>query len=375
MQTILCIYCKKSFEISEALADQMSEEEKKHREEEIAKARLDEQGKVRRKIDEEMKLKEQNFQLQLKEDKEQRDRLMQDLLKANEEMRSLRKKDEERELENQKKLSEMEQKIKEEATKKITDEKQMEILQMRKQLEDTQKALEEAKRKSQQGSQQLQGEVLELELEETLRHNFSYDEIEAIGKGVNGADIRHIVKTPRGNPCGVILWESKRTKHWEEKWIDKLKADLRAEGANIPVIVSMELPKDAKSELLLKDGVWVCKPALVISLAQLLRDKLYEVAREKARSANSTEKAALVYQYLTSHEFQQQIESVVETYSSMREQLQKEKTALEKSWKIREMQIEKMLTGTTNIIGSIEGIGVSMPQIKGLDLFELTEGN
>jgi len=376
MQTIQCIYCKRSFEISEALADQISEEEKKHREEEIQKVRLEEQTKTKRLLEEELKRKEQNFQAQLKEDKEQKDRLMQDLLKANEDMRSLRKKDEERELENQKKLSEMELKIKEEATKKATDEKQMEILQMKKQLEDTQKALEEAKRKSTQGSQQLQGEVLELELEEILRHNFPYDEIEAIGKGVNGADIRHIVKSPRGNVCGVILWESKRTKHWEEKWIGKLKEDLRAEAANIPVIVSQELPKDTKSTMVLREGVWVCNFALVLPLAELLRKNLYDIAYQKALHSNSTEKAEMLYTYLTSHEFQQQVEVMVETYRDMQDQLHKERTAYEKIWKMREAQIQKVLLSTASIVGSIQGkVGTSMPEIKGLDLFELSEGN
>ena len=374
MQTILCIYCKKSFEVSEALAHQISEEGKKLQEEAIAKAREDEQKKAEKKLQEEISLKEKNYQNEIKENNERIESLMKELLKAREEERLLRQKDQERELETQKRLAELEQKAKEEAIKKVDEEKKYEILQMQKQLEDTKKALEEARRKSEQVSQQLQGEVLELDIENLLCQNFPQDVIEPIGKGVTGADIRQTVKSQIGNFCGVILWEFKRTKHWDDKWIGKLKDDLRNETANVPVIVSLELPKDMTSDLGMRDGVWICKAALIIPLAQLLREKLYEVAREKSRNAHSTEKAALVYQYVTSHEFQQQVESMVETYINMREQLQKEKTAIERIWKMREGQIERLLKGTANIIGSIEGRGASMPVIKGLDILELSDG-
>lgn len=373
MQTILCIYCKKPFEISEALAHQISEEEKRLREEEINQVRLEEKERLEKKFRDEQELKEKDYQNQIQEGKEQTRELRETLLHLNKEIRDLRKKDEEREIENQKKLRFIEEKIKEEALKKIEEEKKYELLQMRKQLEDTQKALEEAKRKSQQISQQLQGEVLELDIENLLRNAFPHDSIEPIGKGITGADVRQIVKSPLGNTCGVILWEFKRTKHWDDKWIGKLKDDVRNEKAHVAVIVSLELPKEAKDGMGMKEGVWICKSSLVISLAQLLRDKLYEIAREKARNANSTEKAALVYQYLTSHEFQQQVESIVETYAAMREQLQKEKTALERLWKTREAQIEKLFRGTANIIGSIEGRGASI-QIKDLEILELGDG-
>src|SRR5258708_6552781 len=312
MQTILCIYCKKPFEISQAIADQMSEEEKIHREEAIAAARLEEKTKLEKKLKEELSLKEKDFQNQIKEDSERIGRLMQDILKANEEMRTLKKRDEEREIENQRKMQTLEVKLKEEAIKQVDEEKKYEILQMKKQLEDTQKALEEARRKSEQVSQQLQGEVLELELESILRTTFPHDDIEPIGKGITGADIRHVIKSPLGNTCGVILWESKRTKNWDDKWIIKLKDDLRAGNAHFAIIVSSVLPKDIPHGVGFKDGVYVCSDKFVLFLAGMLRKNLYDVTRQKTAQVNSTEKAQLVISYLTGHEFQQQVESIVE---------------------------------------------------------------
>lgn len=316
-----------------------------------------------------MKLKD--LQNEKQEDKKRIEKLMQDILKANENMRELRKKDEERELEQQKKLLEEEKKIREEVIKSETEKANLKLLEVTKQLDDTKKALEEAQRKSSQTSQQLQGEVIELELEEFLRSSFPHDEIIAIGKGVHGADIRHIVKSPKGYVCGVILWESKRTKRWEDKWLDKLKDDLRNEKANIPVIVSSELPKEAKDGIGLKEGVWIASQPFVFALAELLRRNLLEVGYQKAVMANKSDKADLLYNYVVSHEFKQQVEAIVEMYIEMKQQIIKEKASFEKMWKVREEQVEKILRSTAHITGSIQGkVGAAMPQIKGLDLLE-----
>lgn len=375
MQTILCNYCKKEIEISQAIADQLSEEEKKHREEEILKARLEEKQNAEKRLKEELQLKQRNYENEIRENNERVEKYMQELLKKEEEMRFLRKRDEEREIENQKKLQVTEEKMKEEISKKITDEKQFEILQMKKQLDDTQKALEDAKRKSQQISQQLQGEVMELELEDILRNAFPDDDIQPVGKGITGADIQHIVKSQRGAYCGMILWEFKQTKHWDDKWIIKLKDDLRREKAFLAAIVSTELPKEIKTGIGHKDGVWICNFSLILPLAMLLRKNLYDVAYQKHLQTNSIEKAELVYSYLTSHEFQQQIESMIETYRGMKDQLDREKLVFQKQWKVRDEQITKVLMNTANIIGSIQGkVGASMPAIKGLDILELGDG-
>jgi hypothetical protein len=235
-------------------------------------------------------------------------------------------------------------------------------------------SLEEAKRKAQQGSQQTQGEVLELDLEETLRQEFPNDEIEPVGKGVKGADIRQIVKSPKGFVCGVILWESKRTKAWTDEWLTKLKDDLRAEKANIPVIVSTSLPKELKSLMGLIDGVWVTTYELFIPMATLLRKNLLDIGFQKAVSAHRGDKADLLYEYITGHEFRQQVEALAEVYHEMQEEISKERVAFEKIWKTREGQVKRLSLATANVYGSMQGlVGSSMPQVKGLDLPQLED--
>ncbi|MFC1710413.1 DUF2130 domain-containing protein, partial [Patescibacteria group bacterium] len=222
-----------------------------------------------------------------------------------------------------------------------------------------------------QGSQQLQGEVLELDFEQLLKNNFKNDKIEPVEKGVKGADVRQTVKSPRGISCGVILWETKRTKAWSDSWIDKLKDDLRAEKANIPVIVSMVLPKDMDGELGFKDGVWISSFSLALPLAQLLRKNLLDVGYQKAVSAHRGEKADHLYEYITSHEFRQQVEAMIEVYVQMKGQVTKERVAYEKMWKQREKQVDRLFSSTANVVGAIQGeVGQTAFQIKGLELLE-----
>lgn len=260
-----------------------------------------------------------------------------------------------------------------EAIQKESDEKQrLNIAAKEKTISDLQKALDEAQRKAAQGSQQLQGEIMELDLERSLAEAFREDDVAPVPKGVNGADIAHMVRTPRGNDCGLILWEIKRTKNWTEGWVPKLKEDVRSAKAALAVIVSEVLPKDMAEDLGQVNGVWVCKPSLAIVLGSLLRKSLLDVARQKALADNRGDKADALYSFVTSHEFVQQVESMVETYQDMVNQVTKERVAYERLWSQREKQAQKLLLSTANIIGSVQGhIGVSsMPRIKGLDLLE-----
>lgn len=379
MNDIKCPSCGKIIQISEALQHQI-EEQVTSKLSEKYKLDFDNQKEefkkqTEEKIKEELDLKIKDKENETEETKKKNLEQQNQILELTKTMRELKNKDQERELELQKKLLEEREKMQNEISKNVQEKASMEILEIKKQLGDTKKALEEAQRKSSQVSQQLQGEVLELELEEMLKNAFPHDEIIPVAKGVSGADIKHVVKTPLGNVCGIILWEFKRTKHFDNKWISKLKDDLRNEKANIPVIVSMELPIEAESGIGIKDNVWVCSLRLALPMAELLRKNLYDIARQKAVIANSSEKADLLYSYITSHEFQQQIESIIETYSGMQEQLSKEKIAFERMWKVREGQIDKLLRGTANIIGSIQGKGAVISNIKGLDIFETEEKN
>lgn len=380
MNLVSCPHCKKQFEISEALTHQLKEEvtsslEKKY-EEKFNAAKQNAEELAFRKISEINELKLKNLENENREEKEKAKDLMKQVLELTKEIRDLNTKNEIRELEMEKKLQQEEIKIREEISKIEAEKSNLEIAEYKKQLEDTRKALEEANRKADQRSQQLQGEVLEIELEEVLRSSFPHDDIVAVGKGISGADIRHIVKSPKGFICGVILWEFKRTKDWSDKWIIKLKEDLRMEKANIPVIVSIEMPKEIPNGFGLKDGVWVCGHSLIFPLATLLRKSLLDVGYQKAISANRGEKADLLYNYVTSHEFQQQIENALEAYTEMKGQILKERAFSEKSWKQREAQAERILMSVANIVGSMQGrVGTSMPQIKGLDLPEIESGD
>jgi hypothetical protein len=288
------------------------------------------------------------------------------------EVREERKARENAELDMHKKLAEEEAKIRESATKAADERQRLNLAARDKTITDLQKALDEAQRKAAQGSQQLQGEVMELDFEAALADAFRDDDIEPVGKGIRGGDIRQVVKSPKGFTCGVMLWEIKRTKNWTEGWIAKLKDDVRAEKANVPIIVSEALPKDLAGDLGLVNGVWVCKPSLAIALAGLLRKNLLDVYREKAIADNRGTKAEALYGFVTSHEFAQQIESMVETYRDMHMQISKERVAFEKSWALREKQAQKLLLSTANIIGSMQGhIGQgSVLKIKGLELLE-----
>ena len=304
--------------------------------------------------------------------KEDSKKLREDLGKMMEQLREERKAKENAELEAQKRLNESEEKIRDEVQKAADERQRLNIAAKEKTILDLQKALDDAQRKAAQGSQQLQGEILELDLEEALANAFRDDKINPVAKGVNGADISHTVCSQSGIECGVILWEIKRTKNWTDGWIPKLKTDLRNAKANIPVIITEALPKELQNDMGQVEGVWIVKPKLAIILGTLLRKSLLDVAREKATAQNRGDKADLLFNYVTSHEFAQQVESMVETYQEMSAQVVKERVAYERMWSLREKQAQKLLLNTANIVGSMQGqVGAgSMPRIKGLELAE-----
>jgi len=317
---------------------------------------------------------QESLMKQLKDDaensKEESKKLREDLGKMMDQLRESNKAKDNAELEAKKKLAEEESKIREEVQKAADEKQRLNLAAKEKTITDLQKALDDAQRKAAQGSQQLQGEILELDLEEALAQNFRDDDISPIAKGVNGADISQTVKSPAGTHCGVILWEIKRTKNWTDSWIPKLKTDLRNSKANIPVIISEVLPKQVEGEMGQLDGVWIAKPKFALMLATLLRKGLLDVGRQKAIAANQGDSATALYNFVTSHEFIQQVESMVETYQEMTLQVTKERVAYEKLWAQREKQAQKLLMSTANIVGSMQGhIGqASMPKIKGLEL-------
>lgn len=272
------------------------------------------------------------------------------------------------ELEKMRQMEEAKSAIFEDAKKKAADEQQYIIAQLKKQLTDATKAKDELSRKLEQGSQQTQGEVLELELEELLKAEFPCDEILPVPKGAKGADIVHKVLNRSGRLCGHIVWESKKTKSWSESWIQKLKDDQREIKADIAVIVSMSLPDNVKG-FAFRDGVWICDIKLSIALANALRMNLEGISREKTLSVGKNEKMEVLYSYLTGVEFKQRVEAIVEAFSNMDAGLKKERIAFEKIWSEREKQIKKVMKNTVGMYGDLSGL-VALPQIRTLELVD-----
>jgi len=239
-------------------------------------------------------------------------------------------------------------------------EKEQTISSMSKQIEDL-------KRKAEQGSQQLQGEVQELELETLLRDRFPLDSIEPIPKGEFGGDVLQRVTSPSGQPCGLILWESKRTKSWSDGWLAKLRDDQRAAKADLSVIISQALPEEIET-FDIRDGVWVAHPRCIVPMAAVLRDLLVQVSTARQISAGQQTKTELIYQYLTGPRFRQRVEAIVDAFSAMQEDLDKEKKAIQKQWAKRETQIDRVMTATVGMYGDLQGIaGKTLQEIDGLD--------
>lgn len=272
------------------------------------------------------------------------------------------------ELEKARQLAEERKQIEEDASKKATEAKQSEIDQLNKKLSDATKAKDELARKLEQGSQQTQGEVQELILEELLKTEFIYDDISPVGKGVSGADVIQVVKTMSGFVCGTIIWESKKTKSWTEGWIQKLKDDQRKIKADLAVIVTSAMPQGTTG-IIYRDGVWVCDIKLAVSIAELLRNTLQTVAKEKSLAVGKDEKMEILYTYLTGTEFKQRIETIVEAFLGMKNDLDKEKMYFEKIWTQREKQIQKVIKNTVGIYGDLSGV-VQLQKIESLELPE-----
>ena len=234
-------------------------------------------------------------------------------------------------------------------------EHQLKVKELEKQLDDQRKLAEEMKRKAEQGSMQMQGEVQELLLEELLKSSFPFDEIVEVGKGVRGADCIQVVRNNLGQEAGKIIYESKRTTAFAQEWIEKLKADMRSQGADIAIIVTQSFPKDME-RFGEKEGVYICSYQEVKSVALLLRTALLKLFDAKKNQLNKGDKMSFLYDYLTSNEFNEQWKAIGEGFRQMRQSIQKERDAMEKLWKSREKQLEKVLLNAMHIKGSIEGI-------------------
>ena len=231
-----------------------------------------------------------------------------------------------------------------------------------------QQKIEELKQKAEQGSQQLQGEVQELELETLLRAKFPFDSIEPVPKGEFGGDVLQRVVSQSGQTSGAILWESKRTKNWSDGWLVKLREDQRTAKAEVSVLVSQALPKGTETFDVI-DGVWVTSPRAALPVATILRHTLLQVGMARQVSEGQQTKTEMIYQYLTGPRFRQRVEAIVEAFSTMQEDLDKERKAIMKQWAKRQEQIERVMGATVGMYGDLQGIaGKSLQEIDGLEL-------
>jgi len=271
------------------------------------------------------------------------------------------------ELEVARRVDEEQTRIREEAIKQTREEHFLRDKEKDRQLDALRKKIEELSRNAEQRSQQAQGEVLELEIEDLLKANFPYDSIEPVPKGKRGADVLQKVHTAQGQYCGTIVWESKRTKAWGNDWIEKLKGDQRLAKAEIAVIVSVELPKEVNHFGYI-DGVWVTDFFTALGAAKALRSGLVEIFSARQSLVGKSEKMEMLYRYLSGPEFRQRVGSIIESFKAMKQDLDQEKIALQRIWAKREKQIHKMLESTAGMYGDMQGIiGASLPEIKELE--------
>ena len=397
---INCPKCGHEFNVEDVLAHQIEEKYKKElnskittiesdykaKESSLAKkeeALKQKQTDIDRQIEERVKTesakKEKEIKKQVGEDYEaQIKALSEETIEAKKQVQELRT----TKIENEqlkRKLDEQKQNLEVEYEQKMTERLKEETNTIRKReservdlklkerdevINSMKEQMEEMKRKAEQGSMQLQGEVQELAIEEILHAFFPYDLIEEVGKGIKGADVIHTVRNKLGIDCGKILYESKRTKAFSYDWITKLKSDVVYVKADVCVIVTEALP-DGIDRIVQKDGVWICSFNDFKSLILVLRDSLIRVNEAYSSQTNKGEKTQMLYDYLTSNEFKLQIGSIIEGFTSLQDSYIKEKRAMERIWKEREKQLEKVLLNTNHFIGSIKGIaGSSMPDLK-----------
>jgi hypothetical protein len=375
--TVTCPNCNTSFEATAAIAQSVKEEmsrEYNQKWAELARKKEEELNEQLRKREEEI-VQQQKEKMQLdydnklklleglnKQSKDLLDEAGRKELKLLNDIESLKKREEEVELELKRRLMkertdllENLKKQEEEKNKLKEQEFQMQILELKKQLDDQKKLADEMRRKAEQGSMQLQGEVQEIALEELLAGAFPFDMLQEVGKGVRGADCLLYIRNNYGQECGCIIFESKRTANFGADWIEKLKADMRTQGADVAVLVTKVMPRDMDC-FGQRDGVWICSFDEVRALVSVLRDLIIRVHTASKREENKGDKMTMLYNYLVSHEFSEQWKAVREGFLKMKMTIQRERDQMEKLWKAREKELEKVLLNATRIQGSIEGI-------------------
>lgn len=401
---ITCPQCGHSFELSDALTHQIRDhlkgelqaelvkregeakrklDEVKTREEALAKA----QDNLNEAVEKQLKQKlgeaearaaksvEKKFADQIKEMQDSLDKqndsiktFRENELELRRQKQNLEKEKEEFDLQIQRKLDEERSNIRKETEGRVVEQHRLKDLEKDRKIQQLNELLDEANRKAKQGSMETQGEVLEQDFEAQLKRFFAQDEISPVPKGIRGADLIHTVRTPLATDCGILLWETKNTKAWSPQWIPKLKDDMIEMRAAFAIMVSVVLPEGI-NRFGFVEGVWVSDPLSAIPLAAALRHQLIALDRERQSSIGKNEKMEMLYRYLAGTEFKQKIDGIVEAFTAMQDQVNQERRAMEKHWKEREKQIERVIKNTVGLYGDMQGIiGGQIPQIPALEL-------
>ncbi|RKW24463.1 DUF2130 domain-containing protein [Candidatus Gracilibacteria bacterium] len=327
-----------------------------------------------------------DMQNQLKKAEEEKLEAKKKELEFLKKQREIEEKEKNFELEMEKKLFEERKKIEDsiseklkENSKKELDEKMASLqeefrkkeLEYQKQQEQLKKSLDDAKRKAEQGSQQIQGDISENDLKDALIHAFPIDSIEDVATGVKGADLIHLVKNNFGQVVGTIVWESKNTKSWSESWVMKLKEDTLKVGGNVSILVTAVLPKDIKN-FGIYDDIMVCTPEFAVSVAAILRDKILSISKVEKSLEGKDLKMELLYKYLTSQEFSSKINMMIQVFANLKAGIDSERRAMEKNWKKREKDLERATFAITGMYGELESLmGQALP---GAEVLELGSG-
>ena len=391
-QHISCPKCTHEFEVSAAIESQIRNQmdaDYAQRKAELETQKQAIQKTVADRINSERdqliadarKTAQHDLQTELRANEAQITNLNSDLHKAKaKELEILRREQElttkmaDAELETARAIAAERKTIEEAAQARVAEQYRMNDLSKDKKITEMRNTILDLQRQAEQTSQQTQGDVAEVDLEHNLCRQFPTDRITPVSTGVNGADIRQVVITPTGQPCGEILWESKNTKNWSNDWLAKLRDDQRRTNANFAIIVSRVLPKGVTT-MKLEEGVWICSRDCAAGLAHALRVSLLRIASLKTASEGKQEKMALVYRYLSGENFAQRISGIVEAFQAMRADLESEKRAYKKHWSKRERQLERAAENAAGLHGDLEGIiGAALPLIDGLHAIEGDDG-
>ena len=326
---------------------------------------------LKEKVKEEQSLELKALEEELKKQKVEAQKARDTELELRKKANELEEREKNMELEKTRQIDEERKKIQESTAEMLMKEHQMRDAEKNKQMEDMRKRIEELQQKANLTSQQLQGEVQELELEEFLRKEFPIDEIREVGKGVRGGDVIQVVRDQFGRECGTIIWESKRTKSWASDWTDKLKEDMRSVKADVAILVSSVLPQGMKF-FGPYEGVFVTCWDCLLGVSSQIRLAIIKEAQIKSSVVGKNEKMEIIWNYLSSNQFVQKVEAIVEAFSTMREDLEKEKRMYTQLWSKREKQIERVIHNTIGMHGELQGLmGASLPQISGIEIDEI----